>query len=65
MSQNERGIFDGETPPSTTTIFDPNIFDTLLQVPIGKNEIIVLVHGNAVIEAPVSSMDTIIVKEVV
>jgi len=65
VSQNDRGIFDGQSPPSTTFIFDPSIFDTLLQVPIGKNEIIALVHGNAVIETPVPSMDTIIVKEVV
>jgi len=65
VSQNDRGIFDGQTPPSTTTIFDPDIFDTLLQVPIGKNEIFAFLHGNAVITAPVPSMETIIVKEVV
>ena len=41
---SERGIFDGEG--NSTTIFDPNIFDTLLVEPVPANEIDVFVHGN-------------------
>jgi len=65
VSQNQRGIFDGENPPSTTFIFDPSIFDTLVQLPLSKNVITALFHGNDVITTPVPSMDTIIVKEVI
>ena len=45
MSAQERGIFDGESPVSTTTIFDDSIFDTQLVVPVAKKGITVFVHG--------------------
>ncbi len=45
MSFTGRGIFDGENPPSTTTIFDDSIFDTEIVEPVPANEIIVFTHG--------------------
>ena len=46
MSFTGRGIFDGENPPSTTTIFDDSIFDVEIVEPVPANEIIVFTHGN-------------------
>ena len=50
MSLPNRGIFDGENPPSTTLIFDESIFDTLTTVPVASNELTVFVHGNKTLE---------------
>ena len=50
MSSEQRGIFDGENPPSQTFIFDPAIFDISLSVPVASNEITVFTHGNKDIE---------------
>ena len=44
MSSEGRGIFDGESPPSTTMIFDDNIFDTLVRLPNTKRDITILFH---------------------
>ncbi len=59
MSAQERGIFDGDSPVSSTFIFDGNIFDTQLVLPVAKSvitvfshgveEIVALVHGNELI----------------
>jgi len=49
VSLDNRGIFDGENPPSTTFIFDDSIFDTLAQQPVAANEITVFVHGDELI----------------
>ena len=49
MSLDDRGIFDGQNPPSTTFIFDDAIFDTLAKQPVASNEITVFVHGNEII----------------
>ena len=46
MSFTGRGIFDGDSPESTTTIFDPAIFDIQITEPVAANEIIVFTHGN-------------------
>jgi len=46
VSLDNRGIFDGDNPPSTTFIFDDSIFDTLAQQPIPANLITVFVHGD-------------------
>ena len=43
---SERGIFDGDAPESTTTIFDPLIFDTELTIPVAANPITVFVPGH-------------------
>jgi len=62
MSANGRGIFDGEGPVSTTTIFDPVIFDTLLSIPTATMPITILFHGNETITALYHNMETIIVR---
>lgn len=41
------GIFDGENPPSTTTIFDGGIFDIEILLPASANNIPVFVHDNS------------------
>ena len=45
MSEQERGIFDGDAPVSDTFIFDGGIFDTQLVLPVAKKGITVFVHG--------------------
>ena len=45
MSAQERGIFDGDAPVSSTTIFDDSIFDTQLVAPVAKSVITIFVHG--------------------
>lgn len=45
MSSNERGIFDSDLP--TQGMFDPNIFDTELLIPIETTLIPVFVHDNS------------------
>ena len=46
MSFTGRGIFDGENPPYTTTIFDDSIFDVEIVEPVPANELIVFVPGH-------------------
>ena len=41
------GMFDGQNPPSTTFIFDGNIFDDEIALPMAANQIVVLVHDNS------------------
>jgi len=62
MSANGRGIFDGEAPVSTTTIFDDSIFDTLLSIPTATEPITVLFHGMDTIPTLYHNMETIIVR---
>ncbi len=59
MSFTGRGIFDGDSPESTTTIFDPAIFDTQITEPVASNEIIVFVHGNQINNALVHGNELI------
>lgn len=59
---SQRGIFDGESPPSTTTIFDPSMFDTLLAIPIGASPITVLMHGTEDIPVLFHGTEAIIVR---
>jgi len=56
---SERGIFDGESPVSTTTIFDDAIFDTELVEPVGQAFITVFVHGNEQITSLVHGNEVI------
>ena len=56
------GMFDGETPPSTSTIFDDNIFDTLVAVPIGVRPIVALFHGNEKIPTTFHGTEAIVVR---
>ena len=59
MSATERGIFDGESPVSITTIFDDSIFDTQLVIPIAKKVIVVTVHGEEQIDTLVHGNELI------
>ena len=59
MSAQERGIFDGDAPISTTTIFDDSIFDTQLVIPVAKKVIVVLVHGEEEIDTLVHGNELI------
>jgi len=59
VSAQERGIFDGDSPVSNTTIFDGGIFDTQLVVPVAKKGIIVFVHGEEQIDTLVHGNELI------
>ena len=60
MSEQERGIFDGDSPISTTTIFDPNlIFDTELVLPVEKSVITIFVHGTEEVDTLVHGNELI------
>jgi len=59
VSEVGRGIFDGENPPSTTFIFDPNIFDTQLTLPVAQVPVNAFVHGNERQEAMIHGNERI------
>ncbi len=57
-----RGMFDGESPPSTTAIFDDLIFDVLFAIPVGAAPITVLMHGNEDIPTLFHGTEAIVVR---
>ena len=59
MSEQERGIFDGDSPISTTFIFDGNIFDTELVLPVEKSVITIFVHGTEEVDTLVHGNELI------
>ena len=61
---NERGIFDGEDPPSTTFIFDDSIFDTQTKDAVAFEPIVVFVHSQEQITAETHGNDLIIVEKI-
>ena len=64
MSSNERGIFDGESPTSSTTIFDDSIFDTLVKDAVPFDPITVFVHGNDQITTQQHGNSLVIVEKI-
>ena len=64
MSSNERGIFDGESPTSSTTIFDDAIFDTLVKDAVAFEPITVFVHGNEQRRAEQHGNSLVIVEKI-
>jgi len=59
VSATERGIFDGESPISVTTIFDDAIFDTQLVAQVAKAVLVVFVHGEEQIDTLVHGNELI------
>ena len=59
MSEQERGIFDGDAPVSSTFIFDGGIFDTQLVLPVEKKGIIIFVHSTEEIDTLVHGNELI------
>jgi len=64
QQENTRGIFDGENPPSTTTIFDDSIFDTLSKEAIPFEPITIRVHSQDQITITNHGNDLIIVEKI-
>ena len=61
---NERGIFNGESTTSSTTILDDSIFDAVIKEAVPFEPIIIRVHSQEQITITNHGNDLIIVEKI-